>query len=83
MFAGFRYAEKCAFSQTSIEFLGHIIDEHGIPEDPEKTSAIRRWKIFQVAQIHYGKSTRENFTPRCHFEPVLVPDVGPRPRKSI
>ena len=33
-------AEKCAFSQTSIRFLGHIIDEHGIHADPEKTSAI-------------------------------------------
>ena len=34
-------AEKCAFSQRSLKFLGHLIDEHGIRADPDKITAIR------------------------------------------
>ena len=34
--------DKCAFNRRSIKFLGHIIDEHGIRADPEKTSAISK-----------------------------------------
>lgn len=33
-------SEKCQFHQTSIKFLGHIIDERGIQADPKKTVAI-------------------------------------------
>ncbi len=33
-------AEKCAFGQRSLKFLGHIIDEQGIRADPDKTSAV-------------------------------------------
>lgn len=33
--------EKCVFSQRSVKFLGHLIDEHGIRADPEKTAAIQ------------------------------------------
>ena len=33
--------EKCLFSCTEVEFLGHLINEDGIQADPEKTSAIR------------------------------------------
>ena len=32
--------EKCVFHQTSVKFLGHVIDEDGIRADPEKTLAI-------------------------------------------
>ena len=32
--------EKCVFHQTSVKFLGHVIDEDGIHADPEKTLAI-------------------------------------------
>ena len=33
--------EKCQFGCTEVKFLGHLINEHGIQADPEKTSAIR------------------------------------------
>ena len=33
---------KCAFHQTRIKFLGHIIDKNGVSADPEKTAAITR-----------------------------------------
>jgi len=32
--------EKCQFDQSSIKFLGHVIDGEGIHADPEKTKAI-------------------------------------------
>ena len=36
--------EKCEFSQKTVKFLGHIIDENGIRADLVKTSAIRETK---------------------------------------
>ena len=33
--------EKCAFRQSSVKFLGHLIGQDGVRADPEKTSAIR------------------------------------------
>ena len=32
--------EKCKFSQTTVKFLEHLIDERGIRADPEKISAV-------------------------------------------
>eukprot|EP00731_Ephydatia_muelleri_P032552 Em0024g96a len=32
--------EKCEFEKGKLLFLGHVIDQHGIQADPEKTSAI-------------------------------------------
>ena len=37
-------AEKCDFSQSSVKFLGHIIDGTGIHPDPEKVQAIQAMK---------------------------------------
>ena len=34
--------QKCEFSQTTLKFLGHIIDSEGIRADPEKTDAIMK-----------------------------------------
>ena len=33
--------EKCQFAQTSLKFLGHIIDSDGIRPDPDKVQAIQ------------------------------------------
>ena len=33
--------DKCQFYTNHISFLGHIIDEHGVSPDPEKTKAIK------------------------------------------
>ena len=32
--------DKCKFRQSSVKFLGHLIDKNGIRADPDKTSAI-------------------------------------------
>lgn len=34
---------KCSFAQRSLEYLGHIISEHGVAIDPKKTEAIANW----------------------------------------
>ena len=33
-------ADKCKFSQSSVTFLGHVIDRNGISADPSKTRAV-------------------------------------------
>ena len=37
--------EKCKFFQKSVQFLGHVISEHGIGTDPEKTRAVAEWPV--------------------------------------
>ncbi|GBN71413.1 hypothetical protein AVEN_10636-1, partial [Araneus ventricosus] len=37
-------AKKSIFSQTSIKFFGHIIDEQGIRPDPDKIAAIENYQ---------------------------------------
>jgi len=34
---------KCAFAQTQIEYLGHIISKEGVGTDPSKIEAITAW----------------------------------------
>ena len=34
---------KCHLMQKSVTYLGHIISEHGVETDPEKTHIIRHW----------------------------------------
>ena len=36
---------KCHFFQRRVEFLGHIVDQHGIHTDPKKIEAISTWSI--------------------------------------
>ncbi|CAN6458177.1 unnamed protein product [Victoria cruziana] len=39
----FAKQSKCTFEQTSIEYLGHIVDEQGVHADPEKLVAVADW----------------------------------------
>ena len=39
--------EKCAFKQSSVKFLGHLVGGDGVRADPEKTSAIREMETPQ------------------------------------
>jgi hypothetical protein len=36
-------ANKCFFCNKQVEFLGHIITEHGVATDPFKIQAIVDW----------------------------------------
>ena len=35
--------EKCTFGMTQVQYLGYIIDEHGVHVDPAKIQVIRDW----------------------------------------
>ncbi len=41
----FLKAEKCSFHQSSVHFLGYIIDNSGIQMDEGKVEAIRNWPV--------------------------------------
>ena len=38
--------EKCSFGMTRIQYLGYIMDEHGVHSDPAKIQAIRDWSTL-------------------------------------
>ncbi|KAK3570829.1 hypothetical protein QTP86_027643 [Hemibagrus guttatus] len=38
-------AEKCAFHQSSVHFLGYIIDRSGVRMDERKVAAVRDWPL--------------------------------------
>ena len=40
---------KCAFFQTNVQFLGHVISKNGLEADPEKS------KLFKIIQYHKTK----------------------------
>lgn len=35
--------EKCHFFQTSVKYLGHVVDANGVHTHPEKVSALKDW----------------------------------------
>uniref|UniRef100_A0A8C5DDV5 Gypsy retrotransposon integrase-like protein 1 n=1 Tax=Gouania willdenowi TaxID=441366 RepID=A0A8C5DDV5_GOUWI len=35
--------EKCHFFKTSVKYLGHVVDAHGVHTDPDKVSALTDW----------------------------------------
>ncbi|KAK3545179.1 hypothetical protein QTP70_001771 [Hemibagrus guttatus] len=41
----FLKAEKCVFHQSSVQFLGYIIDRSGVRMDERKVAAVRNWPI--------------------------------------
>ena len=37
--------EKCSFGMNMVQYLGYIIDEHGVHVDPTKIQVIRDWSL--------------------------------------
>lgn len=37
--------KKCAFAQTSVEYLGHVISKDGVVMDPNKVSSVLSWPV--------------------------------------
>ena len=36
---------KCAFFQTEVQFLGHVISKNGLEADPEKVKAVQNFPV--------------------------------------
>jgi hypothetical protein len=34
---------KCSFAQRQIDYLGHVISEHGVSTNPRKIIAVAKW----------------------------------------
>nr|GEX42084.1 retrotransposon protein, putative, unclassified [Tanacetum cinerariifolium] len=41
----FAKRSKCAFTATSVEYLGHIISRNGVPTDHSKVQAMKDWPV--------------------------------------
>ena len=56
-------AEKCQFAQTSVKFLGHIIDGSGIWPDPSKVSPIMKYQPQRMLETYvdfwHGQSAEQ------------------------
>ena len=38
---------KCRFALTEVEYLGHVVSEHGVRADPKKVEAVRQFPVPQ------------------------------------
>lgn len=74
---------KCSFLQDSIEYLGFIVDKHGVHTSPSKTKAIIDMpKPTNVSQLrsflgmvnHYGKFVSKLTDRLAPFFPLLQKD---------
>ena len=60
--------EKCGFSKSSLTFLGHVVDKHGVHPDPQKTDAISNMKppknVTELRRFIGMVNQLGKFTPR-------------------
>jgi hypothetical protein len=40
--------EKCSFGMNMVQYLGYIVDEHGVHVDPAKIQVIRNWPALST-----------------------------------
>jgi hypothetical protein len=45
---------KCAFGDSKLEYLGHIVDKDGVRVDPKKTEAMKDWPCPKTIKILCG-----------------------------
>ncbi|KRY26579.1 DNA primase large subunit [Trichinella spiralis] len=43
-------SEKCQLMRQSVHYLGHIVTQHGVGTDPEKTAAVQEWPTPQCVR---------------------------------
>ncbi|KAK3570544.1 hypothetical protein QTP86_022080 [Hemibagrus guttatus] len=77
----FLKAEKCVFHQSSVQFLGYIIDCSGVRMDERKVAAVRNWPILTSvkdlqrflgpAEVNYDIGNRELLAIKLALEEWL------------
>ena len=67
-------AKKCAFRQTQLKFLGHIVDKDGIRADPDKTKAILEMEIpANVSELRRFMGMVNHLGSRAHTTRKATP----------
>lgn len=76
---------KCTFAMKEVEYLGHIINEHGISTDPVKCKSISEWPIskdihdvrsFMGLANYYRCFIRKFTDTACPILNLLLKDTG-------
>ena len=63
-------ASKCQLVRQSVNFLGHVVDEHGVGTDPQKVEAVMGWPMPQsVPEVR-------SFLGLCGYYRSFVPDFA-------
>ena len=70
-------AEKCTFAQTSVKFLGHVIDSQGIKANPTKVEAIVKFTTpTSVGDIQDGEPAQQVFSQPCRPDTATTRAAG-------
>jgi hypothetical protein len=69
---------KCAFAQSSIAYLGHIISASGVSTDPTKIMVVQKWPTPSTAKELRSFLGLAGFYRKfvCHFGIVGVSRQG-------
>lgn len=63
-------SSKCGFLQSSVEYLGHIIDSEGLHTSPKKVKAI------QEAQTPQNQQELRSFLGLLHYYRKFIPNLA-------
>ena len=60
---------KCAFFESRVEYLGHVVSADGLSPDPTKVQVVKNWKVPKsVIEIHSFLGLAgycRRFIPQC------------------
>jgi hypothetical protein len=58
---------KCYFGRSSVNFLGHLVEDGHIQMDPEKIEAVQKWHRPKYVTEVRGFWDLLDITVRCYF----------------
>ena len=62
--------EKCQFAQAKVEYLGHVIDKHGLHPSPQKVKAV------QLAPVPKNVTELKSFIGFVNFYNKFLPNLS-------